>query len=88
MIYIEETTSVALPLIRHFLPLGKKNVSNFLNGISSTMPSPSMNVNDLKDKIVKIWNADFDYAAIAKDAVSRYSSEAYYEKLMEIYKYV
>lgn len=29
---------------------------------------------------------DFDYQAIAKDAIERYSSEAYYHKLMEYYK--
>lgn len=52
----------------------------------SGMTFESGNVEDLKDKIVKMWNAKFDYATIARDAVARYSSEAYYEKLMEIYK--
>ena len=28
----------------------------------------------------------FDYEAIAKNAIERYSSEAYYEKLMKIYE--
>ena len=45
----------------------------------------SGNVEDLTSKIQQMWDADFDYEAIAKDAVARYSSEAYYEKLMEIY---
>lgn len=52
----------------------------------SGMTFESGNVEDLKYKIVKMWDAGFDYAAIAQDAVARYSSEAYYEKLMEIYK--
>lgn len=43
-------------------------------------------VEDLKDKILKMFAHDFDYQAIAKDAIERYSSEAYYHKLMEYYK--
>ena len=41
---------------------------------------------DLKDKIIKMFNHEFDYVAIAKNAIERYSSEAYYEKLMALYK--
>ena len=41
---------------------------------------------DLKDKIEKMFAHDFDYQAIARDAIERYSSEAYYHKLMEYYK--
>ena len=33
-----------------------------------------------------MWNAAFDYKAIAENAVKRYSSEAYYEQLMKYYK--
>lgn len=43
-------------------------------------------VEDLKDKIEKMFAHDFDYQAIEKDAIERYSSEAYYHKLMEYYK--
>lgn len=43
-------------------------------------------VEDLKDKIEKMFAHDFDYQAIAKDAIERYSSDAYYHKLMEYYK--
>lgn len=42
--------------------------------------------NDLREKIVEMWNATFDYQAIATTAVNRYSSEAYYDKLIKIYK--
>ena len=43
-------------------------------------------VEDLKDKIEKMFAHDFEYQAIAKDAIERYSSEAYYHKLMKYYK--
>lgn len=51
----------------------------------SGMTFESGNVEDLKYKIEAMWNAEFDYESIAKNAVARYSSEAYYEKLMKIY---
>ena len=50
------------------------------------MTFTSGDADDLKEKIEQMWNSTFDYAAIAADAVSRYSSEAYYGRLMEIYK--
>lgn len=50
------------------------------------MTFKSGDVEDLKDKILKMFAHDFDYQSIAKDAVERYSSEAYYHKLMEYYK--
>ena len=52
------------------------------NGMTFT----SGDVEDLKDKIIKMFNHEFDYDAIAKNAIERYSSEAYYEKLMKFYK--
>ena len=50
------------------------------------MTFESGNVKDLKVKIEMMWNASFDYRAIAENAVKRYSSEAYYEQLMKYYK--
>ena len=52
----------------------------------SGMTFTSGDVEDLKDKIIKMFNHEFDYDAIAKNAIERYSSEAYYEKLMKYYK--
>ena len=52
----------------------------------SGMTFTSGDVEDLKDKIIKMFNHGFDYEAIAKNAIERYSSEAYYEKLMKYYK--
>jgi len=55
------------------------------NYVPNGMTFTSGDVEDLKEKIQLMWDAEFDYEAIAKDAVDRYSSEAYYEKLMKIY---
>lgn len=52
----------------------------------SGMTFESGNVDDLKEKIQTMWNTSFNYRSIAENAVNRYSSEAYYEKLMECYK--
>lgn len=51
------------------------------NGMTFT----SGDVEDLKDKIVMMFKHEFDYDAIAKNAVERYSSEAYYNKLIGYY---
>ena len=52
----------------------------------SGMTFTSGDVEDLKDKIKEMFNHEFEYDAIAKNAIERYSSEAYYEKLMALYK--
>ena len=52
----------------------------------SGMTFTSGDVEDLKDKIKEMFNHEFDYDAIAKNAIERYSSEAYYAKLMKYYK--
>lgn len=46
----------------------------------------SGNVADLKLQIEKMWNSEFDYGKIAKEARNRYDAESYYEKIMEVYK--
>ena len=61
---------------------GKSAAAMVPNGMTFT----SGDVEDLKNKIEKMFAHDFDYQAIAKDAIERYSSEAYYHKLMEYYK--
>lgn len=52
----------------------------------SGMTFTSGDVEDLKDKIQMMFNHQFDYEHIAENAVRRYSSETYYEKMMEYYK--
>lgn len=44
------------------------------------------NIADLKTKIEKMWNSEFDYQQIASDAQHRYDAETYYDKLINIYK--
>lgn len=46
----------------------------------------SGNIADLKTKIAKMWNSEFDYQQIASDAQHRYDAETYYDKLINIYK--
>lgn len=53
-------------------------------GISG-MTFTSGDVEDLKEKIEKMFAAKFDYQQIAHDAVARYSSEAYLAKLLSLY---
>lgn len=45
----------------------------------------SGNIADLKTKIEKMWNSEFDYQQIASDAQHRYDAETYYDKLINIY---
>lgn len=65
---------------------------NGLNGeevkslkVENGMTFTSGDVEDLKEKIIRMFEHEFDYDAIAKNAVERYSSEAYYKRLMEYY---
>ena len=50
------------------------------------MTFESRNVEDLKEKIQAMWQADFDYQSIAKQSQERYGAENYYKELMKIYK--
>ena len=50
------------------------------------MTFESRNVDDLKQKIQKMWTASWDYEAIARQSQERYNAEKYYEEIMEIYK--
>ena len=60
------------------LPKGEGVVPN---GMTFT----SGDVEDLKEKILMMFEHEFDYDAIAKNAVERYSSKAYFKRLMEYY---
>ena len=50
------------------------------------MTFQSGDAEDLKAHIQKMFEISFDYEQLAKDAIDRYSSEAYYEKLMKYYR--
>lgn len=54
--------------------------------VSNGMTFTSGDVEDLRDKIQRMFDYKFDYERIAQNAVERFSSEAYYEKLIEYYK--
>lgn len=49
------------------------------------MTFESRNVDDLADKIKMMFDASFDYQAIAENARKRFDAENYYQRLMEIY---
>lgn len=52
----------------------------------SGMTFESRNVEDLKEKIERMFHTPFKYEQIAEAAQKRYSAAAYYEKIMEYYK--
>lgn len=52
----------------------------------SGMAFESRNVEDLKAKIEMMWNARFNYEALAECSQQKYGSESYYRQLMNIYK--
>lgn len=54
--------------------------------VSNGMTFTSGDVEDLRDKIQRMFDYKFDYKRIAQNAVERFSSEAYYKKLIEYYK--
>lgn len=56
-------------------------IDNGMNG----MTFESGNADDLADKIKVMFNASFDYEAIAKAAMKRYNAEAYYDEIMRCY---
>ncbi len=50
------------------------------------MTFESRNVEDLKDKIRKMWKASWDYEAIAQHSQERYHAVKYYKELIKIYQ--
>lgn len=51
----------------------------------SGMTFKSGNIENLKEKIQKMFATAFNYESIAKQAVEKYSSETYYKKLIALY---
>ena len=50
------------------------------------MTFESRNVEDLKDKIHKMWESSWDYETIAQQSQERYNAEKYYQEIMKIYQ--
>lgn len=77
-------------LIKSLTPsLSPKGESSKIDGedmVPNGMTFESGNVEDLKKMIQMMWDASWDYEAIAQQAQERYSSEAYYEQLMKYYQ--
>lgn len=46
----------------------------------------SRNVDDLKNKIELMWNADFNYQKISNDALIRFDSDSYCNEILKIYQ--
>ena len=67
-------------------PKGEGSERNGEDMVSNGMTFESGNVEDLKKMIQMMWDASWDYEAIAQQAQERYSSEAYYEQLMKYYQ--
>lgn len=68
--------------------LGRKNrgIPELIEEGFSGMAFESRNVEDLKAKIEMMWNARFNYEALAECSQQKYGSESYYRQLMNIYK--
>ncbi len=56
-------------------------IDESVNGMTFT----SGDADDLKDKIRRMYAAAFDHEAIAREAMRRYNTEAYYAKIMDVY---
>lgn len=52
----------------------------------SGMCFESKNTDDLENKIQTMFQTTFDYAKIAQEAQNRYSAEAHYKQIIELYK--
>lgn len=79
---IIEAQSVGTPVLGARIGGIPELIQENVNG----MTFKSGDVEDLKSKIQKMFEQKFDYEDIARNAVGKYSSETYYERLMEYYK--
>ena len=77
-----ESLSIGTPVLGANIGGIPELLEEGVNGMTFT----SGNVDDLKQKIMCMFNHPFHYDAIAQHAAERFSSEAYYEKLMACYK--
>ena len=77
-----ESQSLGTPVLGARIGGIPELIEEGVNGMTFT----SGDADDLKDKIERMFAIKFNYKAISEKAVKRYSSEAYYGKLMECYK--
>ena len=60
-------------------------IPELINDGITGMTFKSSNVNDMKDKIDKMFHTSFDYKNIALKSQEKYNSEKYYNELIKIY---
>lgn len=79
---IIESQSLGTPVLGARIGGIPELIDEGINGMTFT----SGDVNDLTEKIRLMMSSTFSYSDIAASAQKKYSAEAYYDKLMEIYK--
>lgn len=77
-----ESQSLGTPVLGARIGGIPELIEENVNGMTFT----SGDVGDLLHKIQLMFKHTFDYQTLAANAVGRYSSEAYYKKIMEYYK--
>lgn len=76
-----ESLSLGTPVLGARIGGIPELIEEGVNGMTFT----SGDVEDLRNKISSMWNAEYDYETIANQALEHYSAERYYNKLIEIY---
>lgn len=73
--------------------LGTPVLGANIGGIPETINVPksgllfeSRNEDDLKEKIVQMYQTSFDYQQISRDAQERFSADKYYEEIIKLYE--
>ena len=64
---------------------GFSSIPELIDEDMNGMTFESGNADDLAGKIKAMYNADFDYKAIADAAMERYNAENYYDEIMKCY---
>lgn len=60
-------------------------IPELIDGGVTGMTFESGNAGDLEDKIWRMYNAEFDYEGVARNAMKRYNADAYYDAIMNVY---
>ena len=73
--------------------LGTPVLGANIGGIPETINVPqsgllfeSRNAEDLREKIIQMYQTSFDYQQISKDAQERFSADKYYEEIVKLYE--
>lgn len=73
--------------------LGTPVLGANIGGIPETINTPQngslfepRNKDDLKEKIIQMFQTSFDYNQISKEAQERFSADNYYKKIIKLYE--